>query len=230
MFDVSSFKVTDFGLARLHSEWVFSDDKHLLGTSEYIFNTKAYSVLHITSISYCQCWSHWSILNWLTLITLFQYLSRYLAPEFFTDGKVTEKVDIYAFGLVLLELITGKKTSDFLYYKGQSLLLENSYPSATVEPIHILAHKHQLLDSNLASTQLHNLPRELQAMGFAASLCLQREPDLRPPMSKVFPCLYPKTKVVQVFTLWLLNQFPLYNYTEWLFFNYIFGMKRFKFF
>nr|GMD99373.1 inactive protein kinase SELMODRAFT_444075-like isoform X1 [Ipomoea batatas] len=139
--------VTDFGLARLHSEWVFSDDKHLLGTSEY------------------------------------------LAPEFFTDGKVTEKVDIYAFGLVLLELITGKKTSDFLYYKGQSLLLENSYPSATVEPIHILAHKHQLLDSNLASTQLHNLPRELQAMGFAASLCLQREPDLRPPMSKVLRVL-----------------------------------------
>ncbi|VFR01479.1 unnamed protein product [Cuscuta campestris] len=139
--------VTDFGLARLHSEWELSYDKRL-GTSGY------------------------------------------LAPEFFTDGRVTEKVDIYAFGLVLLELITGKKISNFLYYKWKNLLLGNHYcTSAKMEPIHVLAYKHQLLDCTLASTQLQNLPYELHAMGSAASLCLQREPHRRPPMSKVIRVL-----------------------------------------
>lgn len=34
---------------------------------------------------------------------------RYLAPEYFMYGKVTEKIDVYAFGVVLLELLSGKK-------------------------------------------------------------------------------------------------------------------------
>ncbi|XP_015073821.1 inactive protein kinase SELMODRAFT_444075-like isoform X3 [Solanum pennellii] len=44
--------------------------------------------------------------------------SRYLAPEYSNDGKVTEKVDVYAFGLVVLELITGRKTTDSQCYRG----------------------------------------------------------------------------------------------------------------
>ncbi|XP_028791918.1 proline-rich receptor-like protein kinase PERK3 [Neltuma alba] len=35
----------------------------------------------------------------------------YLAPGYFDGGKISEKLDVFAFGVVLLELITGQKPS-----------------------------------------------------------------------------------------------------------------------
>jgi len=40
------------------------------------------------------------------------HMHRYLAPEYTENGEITEKTDVYSFGVLLLELLTGCKALD----------------------------------------------------------------------------------------------------------------------
>lgn len=37
---------------------------------------------------------------------------RYLSPEYFMHGIVDEKTDVFAYGVLLLEIITGRRAVD----------------------------------------------------------------------------------------------------------------------
>lgn len=37
-----------------------------------------------------------------------------MAPEYVVHGKLTEKVDVYSFGVLLIEIVSGKRSSSFV--------------------------------------------------------------------------------------------------------------------
>ncbi|KAK9271436.1 hypothetical protein L1049_027027 [Liquidambar formosana] len=104
----------------------------------------------------------------------------YLAPEYFMYGKVNDKIDVYAFGVVLLELLSGRKPISSDYPKGQESLV------MWAKPILNDGKLSQLLDPSLGNNyDLYQMKR----MVLAATLCIRREPRSRPQMSLILKLL-----------------------------------------
>ncbi|XP_058089838.1 protein kinase STUNTED-like [Magnolia sinica] len=104
----------------------------------------------------------------------------YLAPEYFMYGKVNDKIDVYAFGVVLLELLTGRKPISNQYPKGQESLV------MWAKPILQSGKTMQLLDPSLGDKYDNN---QMEKIVLAASLCIRRAPQLRPRIGLILKLL-----------------------------------------
>ncbi|KAI4369283.1 hypothetical protein MLD38_017742 [Melastoma candidum] len=104
----------------------------------------------------------------------------YLAPEYFMHGKVSDKIDVYAFGVVILELLTGRRPIDGDCLKGHESLV------MWANPILKSGKVSQLLDPSL---DRNYDPEQIGRMMRAASLCIRRSPRIRPQMSTVLKLL-----------------------------------------
>ncbi|GMY26273.1 cysteine-rich receptor-like protein kinase 2 [Fagus crenata] len=112
----------------------------------------------------------------------------YMAPEYLAHGQLTEKADVYSFGVLLLEIVMGRqnnrgKTSEY----SDSLITTTwkHFQSGTVE---------QLFDPNL---MLHNhyngyVKNEILRVVHIGLLCTQEIQSLRPTMSKALQMLTKK--------------------------------------
>ncbi|CAA7020746.1 unnamed protein product [Microthlaspi erraticum] len=58
----------------------------------------------------------------------FEAQAKYLAPEYASSGKLTDRSDVFSFGVVLLELITGRKPVDTSQPLGEESLVEWARP------------------------------------------------------------------------------------------------------
>ncbi|KAE8647935.1 hypothetical protein Csa_000317 [Cucumis sativus] len=95
----------------------------------------------------------------------------YMAPELAYTSKVTEKCDIYSFGVVSLEVLMGR-------HPGEALLPLQSSAQKAIE-------MEASLDPRLACPQTGKLLSELSSLVSIAISCVQAEPHLRPTMHNV---------------------------------------------
>lgn len=104
----------------------------------------------------------------------------YLAPEYFMYGKVNEKIDVYAFGVVLLELLSGRKPVSTGCPKGRESLV------MWAKPILQGGKVKELVDPLLGDKYDNN---QMERMILAASLCIRRAARSRPCMTVVLKLL-----------------------------------------
>ncbi|KAL6597874.1 hypothetical protein ACP70R_046679 [Stipagrostis hirtigluma subsp. patula] len=106
----------------------------------------------------------------------------YMAPEYIVHGHLTEKADVYSFGVLVIEIVTGKRCSGSSgSHTGHSLLAEvwHSFKANTMETV---------VDARLPRAQeaaFHEITRVVQV----GLLCAQADPGERPAMSRVVELL-----------------------------------------
>ncbi|OWM70572.1 hypothetical protein CDL15_Pgr014245 [Punica granatum] len=96
----------------------------------------------------------------------------YCAPEYAMSGKLTLKSDIYSFGVVLLELITGRKAIDCSRKPGEQNLIAWSRPFLK-DRRKFIQLADPLLQGRFPLRCLHH------AIAITA-MCLQEQPTFRP--------------------------------------------------
>lgn len=102
----------------------------------------------------------------------------YLAPEYFMHGKVSDKIDVYAFGVVLLELVSGRKPVSSGGGKGKESLV--MWANTIIQGGKLT----DLVDPSLP-TDGGDVAGEVERMTLPAALCIRRSPQRRPSIANV---------------------------------------------
>ncbi|KAJ7982029.1 putative LRR receptor-like kinase [Quillaja saponaria] len=103
----------------------------------------------------------------------------YLAPEYAMRGHLTEKADVFSFGVVALEIVSGRPNSD------SSLEGEKMYLLEWAWQLHENNQVIELVDPLISEFDQEEVKR---VVGISL-LCTQTSPTLRPSMSRVVAML-----------------------------------------
>ncbi|RZC53925.1 hypothetical protein C5167_012780 [Papaver somniferum] len=107
----------------------------------------------------------------------------YVAPEYILDGKLTEKSDVYAFGVVLLELLMGRRPVEKMTPAQCQSIVTWAMPQLTDR-----TKLPNIVDPVIRDTM--DL-KHLYQVAAVAVLCVQPEPSYRPLITDVLHSLVP---------------------------------------
>ncbi|MFS7940606.1 putative protein kinase RLK-Pelle-DLSV family [Helianthus anomalus] len=100
----------------------------------------------------------------------------YMSPEYAVDGVFSVKSDVFSFGVLVLEIVSGKKNRGFFHHDHHHNLLGHAWL------LYQEGRLMEIVDPNITdSCHLYEVLRSIEL----ALLCVQRNPDDRPSMSTV---------------------------------------------
>ena len=114
---------------------------------------------------------------------------RYMAPEYAMHGYLTDKAGVYSFGIVALEIVSGKSNN-------MNWPMEGCF--SLVHVVHLLKKQNDLMDLVDERWGKDFRKDEVVVMINVALLCTQVSPMHRPTMASVVCMLEGKTKVLEV--------------------------------
>ncbi|XP_019196517.1 PREDICTED: probable LRR receptor-like serine/threonine-protein kinase At1g56130 [Ipomoea nil] len=103
----------------------------------------------------------------------------YLAPEYAMRGRLTEKADVFSFGVVAMEIVSGRPNSDSSLEQDKIYLLEWAWH------LHENNRDVDVVDERLSGFNKDEVKRVIGV----SLLCTQASPSLRPSMSRVVAML-----------------------------------------
>lgn len=131
-----------------------------------------------------------------SLFTTMRGTRGYLAPEWLTSSAISDKTDVYSFGMVLLEIVSGRKNC--VTRRSHSLDDQDSSSAGTTSPSSL---GHELVYFPLYALEMHEQGRYLELVDprltgrvtsedveklvRVALCCVHEEPALRPSMITV---------------------------------------------
>ncbi|KEH40668.1 putative transferase, protein kinase RLK-Pelle-LRR-IX family [Medicago truncatula] len=112
----------------------------------------------------------------------------YMAPEYAVTGRVTTKLDVYSYGVILMEMITGKR------------VIDNNQPD---ENIHLVTWFRRIILNKGSYEKVIDPAMDINEEGLEsfriiselASHCCAREPHQRPDMGYVVNVLAPLVEI-----------------------------------
>ncbi|KAI5353325.1 hypothetical protein L3X38_006218 [Prunus dulcis] len=107
----------------------------------------------------------------------------YMAPEYVMHGHLSVKADVFSFGVVVLELISGQRNSSFNLNVDAQSLLDWAYK------LYKKGRSLEIMDPTLASSAVTEQVAMCIQIGL---LCIQGDPQLRPTMHRVVVILSKK--------------------------------------
>jgi serine/threonine protein kinase len=139
------------------------------------------------------------------VVTRMRGTPGYMAPEWLTS-HITEKVDVYSFGVLVVEIISGRKNFDY------------SQPVGSIHLISLLQEKakndklEDMIDKNCEDMHIHK--EDVIGMTNLAIWCLQSDASRRPAMSLVVKVMEGERQVepyleYNFFDLSALNAVPV---------------------